>query len=154
MTYLELTKLLGQTDLFACLMSELGYRGEDIAEKLQISEPTVYNAKNRLRVLTDNVTTASALEKPDLRNQDIEKVVTAFKEAFHTTTTSRYDRFAAKRLASKHGADNIVQVISLLAQHAGDQYVPTVNSVRQIELKWVNISNFFNKLQSQEEIEL
>lgn len=154
MTYLELTKLLGQTDLFICLMSELGYKGEEIAEKLQITEPTVYNAKKRLRVLTDNVMTGNEVIKVDLRNQDIESIVTTFKETFGTTSISRFDRFAAKRLSDKHGADNIVKVIKLLSQHSGDAYVPSVNSVRQIETKWVNIANFFNKLKSQQAIEL
>lgn len=156
MTYLELTRLLGQTDLFICLMSELGYTGEEIANKLNVSEPTVYNAKNRLRILTETITTGKELSatREDLRNKDVESIVTAFKESFGTTTINKYDRFAAKRLADKHGAENIVKIITILSQHSGDQYVPSVNSVRQIEVKWVNIANFFKKLQSNQEIEL
>lgn len=179
MTYLELTKKLGLTKLFICLMDELGYTNREIAEKLQITEPTIYNARKEFETLSEALKIAgSAAEQPieplvnesglvtepmtpleaqvkkDLRNPDVQEIINAFQDCFGTTSASKYDRFAASRLAKKYGAKNIVGIIRLLSQHRSDKYTPVVNSVRQIEQKWVNIGSFFNRVKSEEAIDL
>lgn len=73
---------------------------------------------------------------------EVSTIVESFKEHFGTTKTSKWDRFAAKRLASKHGVDRILAVIDALSMVGGDKYAPSVNNVSQIEEKWVAIIRF------------
>jgi transposase len=154
MTYLELTKKVANIDLIICLLNEFGMSNQEIMDKMKITEPTIYNAQKRLETITEALKTIAGEEPKDLRNKDVQAVVEAFKESFGTTTTSRYDRFAAKRLSDKHGTDNIVKIIKVLAQHTGDKYTPSVNGVRQIEEKWVNIAAFFKRMQAERPIDL
>ena len=177
MTYLDLVKKLGLTKLIICLMDELGYPNKEIAKKLQITEPTIYNARKSYELLNEALQNVGYIQdlitvdgdikveqpkrsgtiteaiKQDLRNPDVQKIVDEFQTAFGTTSVSRYDRFAASRLAKKYGAESITQVIQLLAQHAGDKYTPVVSNVRQIEQKWVNIASFFKRIKQNEGIE-
>jgi hypothetical protein len=80
--------------------------------------------------------------KVDKRNPDVQAIVDAFSERFGTTKASQYDRFAAKRLAHKYSAPEIIRVINALAQFGGDKYAPTVNSVRQLEEKLPGVVKF------------
>lgn len=75
-------------------------------------------------------------------NEDVSEIVNTFKEVFGITKTSKYDRFAAKRLADKHGTDSIVQIIKLIAQRSSEQFCPTIGSVQQLETKWVSVIRF------------
>ena len=79
-------------------------------------------------------------------NQEINTVVDAFKRAFGTTKATKYDRYAAKRLINKHGAESVVAAIDILAANQDAKYCPTVRSVAQIEDKWVSIVRFINGL--------
>ncbi|HET7630453.1 MAG TPA: hypothetical protein VFK03_03700 [Candidatus Saccharimonadales bacterium] len=74
--------------------------------------------------------------------QAVGAVVEAFKEAFGTTKVSKYDRFAAHRLAEKHGQEAVVTIIRLLAQKSSEKFCPTVNSISQLEEKWVSALRF------------
>lgn len=79
----------------------------------------------------------------------VDQVVETFVDTFGTTKTTRYDRFAAKRLADKYGAKVVCQVIQMLGSQRDQKYAPTVGSITQLETKWVSVFNFLRK-QSQE----
>lgn len=90
------------------------------------------------------------LEQEDLLNlhygdQDVGKIIEVFKNSFHTTRTSKWDRFAAKRLANKHSVEAVCQIIQLLDQRQDYKYVPVINSISQLEDKWVNVIKFLRK---------
>lgn len=75
-------------------------------------------------------------------NADIDKVVEKFKKTFGTTKTSKYDRFAARRLADKYGSQAVCGIIDLLAKHQNEKYSPVVNDVSELEKKFVSVLNF------------
>lgn len=83
---------------------------------------------------------------------DIDKIIEAFKSTFGTTKASRYDRFAAKRLAEKYGSQAICGIIQLLANRSGDKYAPMVNSVSQLEEKIVNVLRFLRDTNGEVEV--
>lgn len=78
-------------------------------------------------------------------NADVDRVVQSFADAFGTTKTSRSDRFAANRLARKYGAQSVVGIVQLLAQRSTEKYAPVVNSVSDLENKFVSVRNFLAK---------
>lgn len=73
---------------------------------------------------------------------EVDIIVDKFKDTFGTTKTTKYDRFAASRLAKKYGSQAVVGVIDLLASKSGEKYVPVVGNVSQLEEKWVSVLNF------------
>jgi hypothetical protein len=77
---------------------------------------------------------------------DVDRVVSVFSDKFGTTKTTNADRFAARRLTQKYGAQAVVGILTLLAQNSGEQYVPIVGSVAQLETKWVQVLNFVRKM--------
>jgi hypothetical protein len=90
------------------------------------------------------------LQAEDLLNlnygdAEISKICEAFKRVFGTTKTTRYDRYAAARLADKYTADIIVQLIEALAAKSNEPYAPTVGSVSQLEEKLVSVISFLRK---------
>lgn len=82
------------------------------------------------------------LLKTHYGDDDIGKIVDAFKDTFGVTKATKYDRFAAKRLAAKHGTEAVCQIILLLKARADHQYAPVINSVAQMETKWVSVLKF------------
>jgi hypothetical protein len=78
-------------------------------------------------------------------NSDIDAVVIQFSETFGNTKTSKYDRFAAKRLTEKYGRDSIVGIIQLLGKRKGEKYCPVVGNISQLEEKIVSVMNFLRK---------
>lgn len=145
MKYIDYLKLTDNFDKYLLFMDSLGFSDGEIASMCEVTAPTIHNAKKRQEPILEALKTVTAEAPVDKRNPDIQMVCQAFMTAFDTTKISKWDRFAAKRLADKHGKDNIVKVIELLAQNASDKYAPSVNSVRQLEEKWVNVSNYFKK---------
>lgn len=144
MKFLDYAKQYHNFDVFLVLMDDAGYTDDEIMEKYEVSKQRIYDARKRLEPVF------KALEgvdpyKRDGRDKNIQSIVDAFSEAFGTTATSQYDRFAAKRLHVKHGAEGIIKVINALAANAGQQYCPSVNSVSEIEKKWVTILQFLKK---------
>jgi hypothetical protein len=76
-------------------------------------------------------------------NADVDIIVAAFADTFGTTSTSKNDRFAALRLANKHGVQSVVGVIRLLGHLGQDnQYAPVPNNVYELEKKWVSVLKF------------
>lgn len=78
-------------------------------------------------------------------NEGIGKVTDAFKSSFNTTSISKWDRFAAGRLAKKHEADNVIQIIAIMAAAQGKPYCPSIASIRQLEEKWVLVGNWIKR---------
>jgi len=100
---------------------------------------------------------AEALEKAGALNltygnEDIGKIVDAFKQYFNVTKVSRYDRYAAARLAKKHGSDEIATLIQVMASAQGQPYCPVINSISQLEDKFVSVAGYINKHKVKEEI--
>lgn len=85
---------------------------------------------------------------------DIDIIVTKFTDTFGTTKVSKYDRFAARRLASKYGSQAVSGIIQLLAEHSQEKYVPVVGSVKQLEEKIVSVLHFLRNLKGEEEIDV
>lgn len=85
-------------------------------------------------------------------DKDVDRVVVAFTESFSTTRTSKYDRFAARRLVQKHGADSVCGIIKMLAEKADDQYFPVVNDISQLEKKFVSVLNFLRKNKKSDQV--
>lgn len=105
-------------------------------------------------------TIVERLEEEGLLNlhygdSDVSTIVEAFKEAFGTTRASKYDRFSATRLARKHGAQSVVQIIKILAAKSDDKYAPTVRDVSQLEQKWVSVVKFLRgQAETYQEVDL
>lgn len=78
-------------------------------------------------------------------SQEVDLIVDTFKDSFHTTNTSRWDRFSAKRLSEKHGHNTVIVVMRYLADHSGERYCPVVNSVVDVEKKWNSILAFIQR---------
>lgn len=76
---------------------------------------------------------------------DINRVVDTFTEVFGTTKVSKTDRFSARRLTTKYGAQSVSGIISLLAERRNEPFAPVVGSVQQLEAKWVSVMNFLRK---------
>jgi len=143
MTFLEYAKQYHNFDVFLVLVDNAGYTDEEIAEKFEISKQRIYDAKKRVEPI---LSALEAIEpyKRDMRDKNIQSIVDAFCEAFGTTKASRYDRFAAKRLHVKYGAENIIKIIQALAAKGGERYAPVINNVSQLEAKWVQVGKFLN----------
>ena|SRR5258708_31608024 len=76
---------------------------------------------------------------------DIDRVVQKFTDTFGTTKTSKYDRYAARRLAQKYGSQAVCGIIQLLAEHSTEKYAPVIGSISQLEEKIVSVLNFLRK---------
>lgn len=85
---------------------------------------------------------------------DVDAVVTKFSETFGTTKTSKYDRFAARRLTTKYGRQAVCGIIELLASSSTEKYAPIVGSIAQLEDKWVSVLNFLRKQKGEELIDV
>jgi hypothetical protein len=144
MNYLDYLKRTDNIDKYIVLMDELGYTDEEIMGKLEVSKTTLYNAKERQRVILEALKAISMELKPSYGNPDVNTICSAFMEAFNTTSVSKYDRFAAKRLAEKHGADRIAQLIKVFANSDGS-FKPSISSVSMLEKKWVNVGEYMKK---------
>lgn len=81
------------------------------------------------------------------RDQDAKRVVEAFKEVNNVPSVRVSDKASARVLSQKYGADNIIQIIQVMAAHKGEQYVPSINHIKDIENKWVMIERWFKKNQ-------
>lgn len=86
-------------------------------------------------------------------NAEIDMVVKKFSDTFGTTKTSKYDRFAAKRLVDKYGTDAVTGIIGLLGQRSTERFAPVVNNISQLETKWVTVLNFVRKTVNEEVID-
>lgn len=140
MTFLEYTKQFANLDLFIVLMDELDYPDEEIISKLSISKQTIYNVRRRYEPLMEAL--KSMNQPAEYGNPDVNNVINTFKEAFGTTSSNQYDRYAANRLVTKHGVQTIATVIKALASYGDDKYCPRTNSVRDLEQKWVQVISF------------
>lgn len=143
MRYLEYLKKYTYFDLFIVLMDDLNYTDEEITTKLEVSKQLIYDARKRLKPLIDALNSLDDFKDP--RRSDIQEVIDTFKEAFGTTGSDSYDRYAAKRLIDKHTTKTIVTIIKVMAQYGGDKYAPNVNSVRDLEKKFVTVMNFLKR---------
>lgn len=85
-------------------------------------------------------------------DSEVDLVVEQFKLSFGTTRTGRQDRWAAQRLVREHSSRAVVGIIRMLASLSGEQYAPVVNSVTELEQKWVSVVTFLRKHQPSEEI--
>jgi hypothetical protein len=83
---------------------------------------------------------------------DIDRVVKTFTDTFGTTKVSKPDRWAANRLVKRYGAQSVVGIVQLLGQMSTEKYAPVVNSVADLESKWVSVLNFLRKHKGEEEI--
>lgn len=84
---------------------------------------------------------------------EVDQILTKFKHTFGNTKTTKYDRFAAHRLAQKYSPQAVSGIIDLLGQKSQEKYAPVVGSVVQLEEKWVSVLNFLRK-QDDEVIQL
>lgn len=112
-----------------------------------------------IATITDNKVLAESiverLEEENLLNihygdQDVGLIVQAFVDSFGNTKTSKWDRFAAKRLANKHGEQSVVSIIQLLSGLAEAPYAPSVNNVSDLENKFPQIIKFLRSQKSQQ----
>lgn len=87
-------------------------------------------------------------------DQETSMIVEAFKRIFGTTKVSKYDRFAAKRLARKHGTKAVISIMELLASKQNEKFAPVVGSVSQLEDKFVHVAHFLRGQVIQEDITL
>lgn len=87
-------------------------------------------------------------------NSDIDAVVIQFSETFGNTKTSKFDRFAAKRLTEKYGRDSIVGIIQLLGKRKDEKYCPVVGNISQLEEKIVSVMNFLRKGMDNQDLDI
>lgn len=153
MTFLDYSKQYHNFDIFLVLLDDAGYSDEEITSKFQVSKQRIYDARKRLDPIFKALEQVDPYKR-DMRNPDVQSIIEAFSEAFGTTKSSQYDRYSAKRLHSKLGAESIIKVIKALAAHGGDKYAPTINNVSQLEDKWVQVGKFLRTKSEQGVIEL
>lgn len=144
MTFLDYAKQYHNFDVFLVLIDDAGYTDEEIMEKFQISKQRIYEARKRLDSLIQSLTQVEPYKR-DGRDPNIQSIIDAFLSCFGTTSASKYDRYAAKRLHVKYGAEKIVNIIQALSQKAGEPYAPTINSVSDLEKKWPQVGQFLNR---------
>lgn len=154
MRALDFAKAYTNFDIIVLVLDESGLSDEQIAELLEITKPTIHNAKKRAEPLLEALKTISDAEPKTYGNPDVNAIVGEFKQQFGTTTVSKYDRFAAKRLFTAHGTENVCNVIRILAHFSDDKYAPAVNDVRQLEEKWVSVGKFLNNKGNGQTVEL
>ena len=87
-------------------------------------------------------------------NSDIDAVVIQFSETFGNTKTSKFDRFAAKRLTEKYGRDSIVGIIQMLGKRRDEKFAPMVGSIVQLEQKIVSVMNFLRKGMDNQDLDI
>jgi hypothetical protein len=73
---------------------------------------------------------------------DVAAIIDQFQLAFHTTAPNKTDRFAAARLAKRHGSATVVYIIQEFSKRTNEKYAPTINNVTQLEQKWPTIVRF------------
>ena len=83
-------------------------------------------------------------------DSEVDQVTTAFTKSFGTTSTSRYDRYAATRLIKRYPPKELIKIIEILAQHRGDAYCPVIGNVHQLEQKWVSVQRFLTTLSTRD----
>lgn len=141
MTALDFIKKYYQIDIVAYLLDDLGFTDTEIMSKLDVSKQFIYNARAKYSPLVA-VLEPEQSKTLDKRNKAVQDVIDAFKDNFGTTATSRYDRYAAKRLSDKYGVDDVIKIIQALAMSKGEQYCPVVNNVAELERKMVSVGKF------------
>lgn len=150
MTLVEYLKKYHKFDWYVALFDHLGFTDDQIMGYLDISKQTIYNAKNNVEPILKALQDAAPQKTIVYGNPDIFAIIEAFKKDFGTTSASQYDRYAAKRLSEKHGTENVVAIINALAKFGGEQYAPAINSVLELEKKWVSVGKFLqNKIGDQ-----
>lgn len=106
------------------------------------------------RVQTAELITDRLIEEGVLNlgygNADVDAIIDKFTTTFGTTKTSRFDRFAAHRLAERYGAKAVVGIIEILGQNAGQKYAPVVNNISELEHKLPSVLNFVRSIDGEE----
>ena len=154
------------------VLDEKGYTDRQIMDTLEITKQTIYNTKKIYAPLTEAIRHIDASNLPvsrsssdlavhdnalvtnDKRDPDVQVIVDTFKESFGTTSVSKYDRFAANRLAKKYGSDAICKVIIFISQHQGEPYTPVIGSVAELDKKLVSVQAWFKRQREEGAIEL
>lgn len=144
MTYLEYLKNYDYFDKFLLFLDELGFSGDEIATMTGVTRQTLHNAKKRNETFLGALKMLTGPQK-EYGDPNINKIIGAFTESFGTTKSSKYDRWAAKRLSDKHGVEPMITIIQLLASRRGDQYRPSVNSVSELERKWDSVASYLGR---------
>jgi len=85
---------------------------------------------------------------------DVDRVVQKFTDTFGTTKVSKYDRYAARRLAQKYGSQAIVGIIQLLGENREEKYAPVIGNIVQLEDKLVSVLNFLRKIKKSETLDI
>lgn len=81
---------------------------------------------------------------------EAERIIEAFKEANNVPSVRPTDIKAARLLAEKYGADNIIQIIQIMAAAQGKPYVPSINNIKNLQDKWVMVGNYIKKNQEKD----
>ena len=153
MKIIELAKELKIIDFIVLALDERGYSDSEIATICDITPATLHNTKNKLKPVLEALKMVTS-PPTEYGNPDINKIIKAFSEAFGNTKTTKYDRFASKRLKDKYGTEDIIRVINALSASQNDKYAPTVRSVAQFEEKLPQIASYFKKKEPNQIIEL
>lgn len=145
MKYIEYLQTYDNFDKYILFLDELGFSDINISSMLNVTRQTIYNAKKRNATLLEALKSLTS-ESKSYGDAGINTIISAFNNTFGTTKASRWDRYAAKRLSARYGAENITAVIRALGDMKGAAYMPSVNSVQQLEEKWVSVGNFLTKM--------
>ena len=150
----DFVKQVSIFDLVVLLLLEFNSDNAELtATQTGVTRQTVTNIRNKNKIFTEALKENTA--QVEYGNPEINTLLKAFSDTFGTTKTSRFDRYAAKRLITKHGADKILTLISELRKMAESKFAPSVNNVSDIETKWVQIIKFLGTQQEEnQEIEL
>lgn len=103
--------------------------------------------------IVDALIKAKVLQLESYGDADVNSIVDGFKQLFGNTKTTRYDRYAAHRLAEQKGVTAVVGIIKLLHERSEEQFCPSVASVSELETKWVKVVGFLRR-QSDEHVEI
>ncbi|MFD4554442.1 hypothetical protein ACFWP5_08940 [Streptomyces sp. NPDC058469] len=79
-------------------------------------------------------------------NADINEVIAYFETAFNLTMPrAKQQRWAAKRMLTKHGMADLKQVIDAARAVRGIQYAPVILSLEDLAEKWNKLAEFYRK---------
>lgn len=140
MNFLDYSKQYHNFDIFLVLLDDAGLTDQDIMDKFVVSKQRIYDARKRLEPVIKGLENIDG--KVNKSDPNINLIIETFKDSFGTTTSSQYDRFAAKRLHIKYTAESTASLIKALANLADLSYYPTVNSVSQFEKKLPQVVKF------------
>ena len=88
----------------------------------------------------------TTINSSEYGDKDVNKVIAEFKEVFDSTLPKlQANRYASKRLITRHGVDKVLSMVKSAGAIQGEVYAPSINSVIELEAKLVSLVGFLKR---------